>query len=474
MSKALRALASARSRSAQIGVGGVADDLARGRVQHGERSSGRRRDELAADREERCAPDRRVAQRRRVVGYLGEEVQEEPADGVAVHGGTHDSTGAPSRSSAVKAASSPAMPRSMFSTVVDSGGPSRRRVRRRRRQRDTVAGALGCDEQRRGEAGRPARNEVPILRDEALARAVRTDELHGPEQARAVDARDSRVPVLQLPQTLSQVRAQNGCAIRDSLLEQPLDVRRDRRAHDRIPGECAHRLPPVAVHHLGDLAADDDAARGERGRHHALAEDHQVRRHPRRVLVGEVLPRPPEAGHDLVVDPEDPVLARQLAKLRQVLGRRMEHADAEDRLGNDGRDRVGADGADQMLGRRDARERVVGALALGIGVPDRTVETVGRRCEVHALHRDARRAQNLVGVGRDEDASRAGQSHQGERAVRPAVVGEVSGDHVRSPGDGLRDEERELDRLRPRRREPDPARPVVGSQQVVDDQLRGA
>ena len=63
--RGVEGLARTRERTidvSQIGVGGVADDFARCRVQHRERSSGCRRDQLAADREERCALNRRVPQ----------------------------------------------------------------------------------------------------------------------------------------------------------------------------------------------------------------------------------------------------------------------------------------------------------------------------------------------------------------------------------------------------------------------------
>ena len=152
----------------------------------------------------------------------------------------------------------------------------------------TPCRALRGDEERRREAARPGRDEVPILRTkrspEPSGRTSSTAQSRPTPSTRATH----RVPLLQLAQPLAQVRAEHGCAIRDPLFDQPLDVRRDRRADDRVPGERADRLPPVAVHELRDLAAHDDPARGQRRRDHALARRPSGRASPRRVLIREV------------------------------------------------------------------------------------------------------------------------------------------------------------------------------------------
>ena len=77
------------------------------------------------DRQQRLALDRRVPDRLGVVGDGGEQLQQDACGrSPGRRPGAHEATGAPSRSRAPRAASSPAIPRSMFSVVVVSGGPS--------------------------------------------------------------------------------------------------------------------------------------------------------------------------------------------------------------------------------------------------------------------------------------------------------------------------------------------------------------
>ena len=135
----------------------------------------------------------------------------------------------------------------------------------------------------------------------------------------------------------------------DALLLHRVDRRDDGRRRERVTGigEAAGEDP--LVEGRGDLGRDHHAADGHVAGVRALREDDEVGlRRP--VLEGEPLARAAEAGHDLVGDPDDPVLVAQGAKALEVAGRRDDHTrGADDRLEDDRADRAGTLELDDVL-----------------------------------------------------------------------------------------------------------------------------
>ena len=160
VSKAPRALRERTvERPPRIGVGGVTDDLVRWPGSStGNEARMPQGTQLARRSRGGGAPRHswRVAQRRARCRAPGaRRCRRSPRSGVAVHEGwaLTTATGAPSRSSAVKAASSAAMPRSMFLHGRRQRRADAQRVRWRCRQRHAVPlarAATNCDGEKPG------------------------------------------------------------------------------------------------------------------------------------------------------------------------------------------------------------------------------------------------------------------------------------------------------------------------------------
>ncbi len=206
-------------------------------------------------------------------------------------------------------------------------------------------------------------------------------------------------------------------------------------------GRQAHRMAAVgqpAVEHLrveglGDVVAHGHRAEREVAGGEPLGHRQQVG-HDAPVIDGEPAAGPPEAGHDLVGDHEDPVPVADLAHALQVaVGRDQDPVRADDRLQEDGRDRVRPLVLDDVLEALQAlghRPRVPLPPAVRVGVAD------------HAVDR------GLVGP-----APRV--AGQGVGPERRTVVAAVAGQDLRPAGEVAGELDGVLDRLRAAEREED-------------------
>ena len=132
-------------------------------------------------------------------------------------------------------------------------------------------------------------------------------------------------------QQLAAARA----AFDEPFLAVGLDRRDAGRARERMAGVGQSGPEHVRVEVLRDRLVDDDATERDVARVHALGEGQHVRHHA--VVLGrEPRAGPPEAGHDLVEDEEDPVLVAERPQTADEPIRRDDEARAaDDRLEKD-------------------------------------------------------------------------------------------------------------------------------------------
>ena len=181
---------------------------------------------------------------------------------------------------------------------------------------------------------------------------------------------------------------------------------------------------------VDDLAARDHGAERDIARVDPLRDTEDVG-HDVPVLACKPLPRPPESGHHLVEDQEDPVAVADLANALQVaVGRHDDAVRAGDGLEDDRRDGVRTFVLENLLQMRCARA-------------DRTRFGMSRRAAIG------------VRVERPHDARHAGLhrpatriARQRDSAVGGAVVGAIARDDLVAAGDHARELDRVLVRLR--------------------------
>ena len=165
----------------------------------------------------------------------------------------------------------------------------------------------------------------------------------------------------------------------------------------------------------------------------------------------------------------------QLPELVQVLGRRVEHADAEDRLGDHGGDRVGADRLIRCSVAATQASVPSACLHSGYVCPIGHSKQygAGAKCTPCIGIPGGRRTSSESARREDARASRGAPSATARACVQPWYAKSremtfgrpVTVFAIRSASSTASE---------PGRREADAAGPVVGAEEVFDDELRGA